>query len=117
MAHSGASDRPKIKLQPTQYGKTNYIAKANSNIVHSSIRNETSSVLYSNIICSTLSAIHRAFTWSPAKMALKNLEYAIGGMWSPFSRCFKVRVLVILYDRYNISHINQRQVEKGRVTL
>jgi len=34
----GMSERPKIKLQPTQYGKTNYIAKTNSNITHSSIR-------------------------------------------------------------------------------
>ena len=45
--HSGASDRPKIKLQPTQYGKTNYIAKTNSNMVHSSIRNEIPSVIHS----------------------------------------------------------------------
>jgi len=35
---TGPLDRPKLKLQPTQYGKTNYIAKTNSNMVHSSIR-------------------------------------------------------------------------------
>ena len=40
MCFSGMTDRPKIKLQPTQYGKTNYIAKSNSNITHSSIRKE-----------------------------------------------------------------------------
>ena len=50
MVHSGASDRPKIKLQPTQYGKTNFIAKTNSNMVHSSIRNEIPSVIHSILI-------------------------------------------------------------------